>query len=251
MPRRPDKAEQIADALAQRIAVGEFGVRGWLPPLRELAKTYGAVERTVTSGLTLLADRGLVEIVPSKGTRVLTGMVQRDAADITRQVGIWRGFHTAASRAGSQAYTDTYRIAEVEATPEIASRLGVPVGSTVLERARIQGVIVDDVRQPVQVSTTWIIADVVARLPILRHQDTGPGGMGSRMAEAGYDLGYEDVVTARLPTVQERDHLVLPAGQPVLVAWRRAFDHHGTGRVLEVTVRIINPAFQELVYRYA
>ena len=251
MPRRPVKAEQIADALAQRIATGEFGTRGWLPPLRELAKTYDAVERTVTSGLTLLAERGLVEIVPSKGTRVLTAAVQRDTGDITRQVGTWRGFHTAASRAGAQAYTDTHRIAEVEATPEVADRLGIPVGSTILERARVQGLVVNNVRQPIQISTTWITSDVVARLPILSQHDTGPGGMGSRMAEAGYELGYEDVVTARPPTPQERDHLALAEGQPVLVAWRRAFDQNGAGRVLEATVRIINPALHELVYRYA
>jgi GntR family transcriptional regulator len=250
MPRRPVKAEQIADALAQRIAAGEFGARGWLPPLRDLAKAYNAVERTVTSGLALLAERGLVEIIPSKGTRVLTAVVQRDAGDITRQVGTWRGFHTAASRAGAQAYTDTHRIAEVEAAPEVAGRLGIPVGSIVLERARVQGLVVNDVRQPVQTSTTWITSDVVTRLPILRQHDTGPGGMGSRIAEAGYELGYEDVVTARPPTAQEREHLALTEGQPVLVAWRRAFDQSGTGRVLEVTVRVINPALHELVYRY-
>ena len=251
MPRRPVKAEQIADALAQRITAGEFGATGWLPPLRDLATAYDAVERTVTAGLAMLAKRGLVEILPSKGTRVLATVVRRDAADITKQVGTWRGFHTAASRAGAQAYTDTYRIAEVEAEAEVAGRLGIPVGSTVLERARIQGLIVNGVRQPVQLSFTWITTDVVARLPILREHDTGPGGMGSRMAEAGYDLGYEDVVTARLPATQERERLALTEGEPVIVAWRRAFDHGGAGRALEVTVRVINPALHELVYRYA
>lgn len=251
MPRRPIKAEQIAAALTERIAAGEFGARGWLPPLRDLAKTYDAVERTVTSGLALLADRGLVETIPSKGTRVMRTVVQRDATDITRQVGTWRGFHTAASRAGAQAYTDTHRIADVEAGAEVAGKLGIPVGSIVLERARVQGVVVDDVRQPIQLSFTWITADVVTQLPILREHNTGPGGMGSRMEEAGYELGYEDVVTARLPSTQEQEQLNLTADQPVMVTWRRAFDQGGAGRALEVTVRIINPALHELVYRYA
>lgn len=250
MPRRPVKAEQIAAALTDRIAQGEFGTRGWLPPLRDLAKTYGAVERTVTSGLSLLAEQGLIEIIPSKGTRVRTTTVQREVSDITGQVGTWRGFHTAATRAGAQAYTDTNRILDVEATPDVAGRLGIPVGSTVLERARVQGLVIDGTRQPVQISTSWIISGVVNRLPILREHDTGPGGMASRMEEAGYRLGYEDAVTARLPSSGEQEQLTIPADHPVIVAWRRAFDQQGSGRPLEVTLRIINPHLHELIYRY-
>jgi GntR family transcriptional regulator len=104
---------------------------------------------------------------------------------------------------------------------------------------------------PVQLSTTWITEEVVKRLPVLRGHDTGPGGMGSRMEEAGYVLGYEDVVTARMPTADERRRLAVTGDQPVMVAWRRAFDQGGTGPALEVTARIINPALHELVYRYA
>ena len=73
--------------------------------------------------------------------------------------------------------------------------------------------------------------------------------MGSRLEEAGYLLVYEDLVTARMPDADERAHLGLGVGQSVVVAWRRAFDQP-TGRVLEVTLRLINPGLHELVYRY-
>lgn len=69
------------------------------------------------------------------------------------------------------------------------------------------------------------------------------------MAEAGYRLSYEDVVTARRPNESEREQLAVSENQPVLVAWRRAFDS-GTGHALEVTLRVINSAVHELVYRY-
>jgi GntR family transcriptional regulator len=249
MPRRPVKAEQIAQALAQRIASGEFGSAGWLPPLRELARTYDVVERTVMAALRLLAERGGVDLVAGRGARV-SPMVQRDAADITRQVGQWRGFHVAAGRSGAEAFTDTYRIADVAAAPEVAGRLGIPIGTTVLERARVQGILVAAERCPVQLSTTWVVADAVVRVPVLREHDTGPGGMGSRLAEAGYVIGYEDVVTARMPTEPEREQLGMVTQQPVVIAWRRAFDQSGDGRAIEVTRRIINPALHELVYRY-
>jgi len=70
MPRRPVKAEQIAQALAQRIANGEFGSAGWLPPLRELARTYDVVERTVMAALRLLAERGGVDLVAGDGRAI-------------------------------------------------------------------------------------------------------------------------------------------------------------------------------------
>jgi DNA-binding GntR family transcriptional regulator len=60
----------------------------------------------------------------------------------------------------------------------------------------------------------------------------------------------EDVVTARNATEQEHERLGLQPVQPVLVAWRRAFDQHGTGKALEITLRVINPALHQLVYRY-
>jgi GntR family transcriptional regulator len=245
MPRRPVKAEQIADAVALRISEGVFAPQTWLPTLRELSQD----PRTISSALAVLVERGLVELVPGQGARVLGRPVRRSPLDITCQVGSWRDFHTAASNTGAEPYTDTFHIGDIEASPEVAGRLGIPVTTPLLERARLQGLVVDGERQPVQLSTSWIIHDVVEQLPILREVNTGPGGMGSRMAEIGYELVYEDVVTTRMPAPEERDRLVLPQTQPVMVAWRRAFDQ--TGRALEVTLRVINPHRHELVYRYA
>lgn len=251
MPRRPVKAEQIARELGDRIQAGEFAGAAWLPTLRELSRTYAVNERTVSSGLQMLAEQGLVELVAGQGARTVGGdVLRRDASDITRQQGLWRGFHTTAAKAGAEPYTNTYRIGDTEADIDVAGRLGVPMHSPVLERARLQGVVVDGERRPIQLSTTWIIPEVVDRLPILRDYDTGPGGMGSRMAEAGYRITYEDVVTARIVHRAEQESLSMSDSGAVLVAWRRAFDEN-SGRPLEVTLRVINPDLHELVYRYS
>jgi GntR family transcriptional regulator len=247
--RRRAKPEPTSAALDARIARGELRDSWWLRPLRALARAYDTVEHAATNRLNHFAEKGSVQTTSDKGLHVPV-MVQREASDITRQVGAWRGFHTAAARSGFEAYTDTYRIADVEASQEVAGRLGIPVGAIVLERARLQGVVVDGVRRPVQVATTWVVADVVARLPILREHSTGAGGMGSRMEEAGYSLGYEETVTARRPSPHEQEQLDVAEGQPVIVARRRALDNQGSGRAVEVTVRVINAERHELVYRY-
>ena len=63
------------------------------------------------------------------------------------------------------------------------------------------------------------------------------------------EAGIARSIGGSIGCAQER--LALTEGEPVIVAWRRAFDHGGAGRALEVTVRVINPALHELVYRYA
>lgn len=249
MPRRPVKAEQTADAITHQITAGRYAPTTWLPSLRDLAKEYQADPRTISHALEIVRDRQLIELVPNRGARVLARPVQRDAADITRQIGAWRGFHAAATRAGAEAYTDTHHIGDVPASPDVAARLGIPVGTTVLERGRVQGVLRDGVRQPIQISATWVRNEVVDRVPILRQHNTGPGGMGSRFNEAGYTVRYEESVTARMPDSDELEQLAMEQGAPVLVAWRRCVDQDD--QPLEVTVRIINPALHELTYSYS
>lgn len=249
MARRPVKAERIADAMAQRIAAGEFGTRGWLPPLRELAMVYDVVERTAASGVALLVARGLVETVSGKGTRVMAPVTHRDADDIARQTRVWRGFHATDAWVSAEAYTDTYRLADVAVPPDVAGRLGVPLDSTVMEHVQVQGLVMEGTRRPVQLTTTWVVVDVVTQPPVLHEHSTRHGRAGAWMIAAGYNLGYEDVVTARMPTDPERAQLALPEGQPVLVVWHRVFDQGGTGRTLEVTARVIHPGLRQLVYR--
>lgn len=193
----------------------------------------------------MLENRGLVAHHPGVGTQVRhSDRTRRDTTDITERVGTWRGFHVSANRSGREPYTET-DVRDVELDTETARWLGVPAGTVVLERARRQGVTGEP---PIQLSTTWILPEVTERLPILRQVNTGPGGMLTRMEEAGYQLRFEDVVTCRLPDPTERNALDLADDHPVLEVWRRCYDH--TNRVVEVTQRVIAAGRHELIYRY-
>jgi GntR family transcriptional regulator len=245
MPRPPTKAQAISNALAARIVEGELDPGTWLPSERELARAYEADRSTVRRALRMLADQGLVQLRHGSGAQVRTApKVRRAAADITRQVGAWRGFHVSAQKDGRRPFTRT-TVTEVEADERLAPRLDVPPGTRVLERARVQGV---EGEPPVQTATTWVILDVVDEIPVLRQVDTGPGGLYSRLEEAGHRITFEESVTCRLPRPDEQETLEIASDQPVLTLWRRAYDEDD--RVVEVTHRVVVGDRHELVYRY-
>jgi GntR family transcriptional regulator len=245
VPRPPAKAQTIAQAIEGQIAAGEMAEGTWLPSERELAATHGVDRSTIRRALQALDQRGVVVVRAGKGTQVREpDRVPRETGDVLGRVGSWRGFHVSAAGAGREPYTDT-DIAEVDLDSTTARWLGVPTGTRVLQRARVQGLVGD---APVQLSTTWILPEVADRVPILRELDTGPGGMLTRMEEAGYRLRFEDVVSCRLPAPTEQDKLELAPDHPVLDVWRRCYDQHD--RVVEVTNRVIAGGRNELIYRY-
>lgn len=248
MPRPPAKAQAVAAGLAPKIFDGTYPAESWLPSERELAEEYQADRSTIRRALSMLEAQGLITVHKNTGAQVrlkATAIVRRHAGDVTGQVGSWRGFHLSAMETGRQPYTRT-QVEEEAANAEVARWLGVPTGTVVLKRARVQG-LVDG--PPIQTSTSWIPVEIVAAIPILRQLDTGPGGMYSRFEDAGLSITFEDMVTCRLPGDREQETLEVGPGQPVLVVWRRCYD--GAGKILEVTNRVIAGNRQQLIYRYS
>jgi GntR family transcriptional regulator len=247
MPRVPRRAAQVAEEVAARIAGGTYLPGAWLPGGPTLGEEFGVDRGTVRRALLMLQERGLVEVVEGNGARVRKPS-RHETSDMTVSVGQWRGFGAAVSRAGGEPYTEPTAIREIEAPSRVAQILGIPAGTTVLERDRVHGEVVGGERRPVEIATSWITMPVVERLPVLREVNTGPGGMTVRIEEAGYRMAYEDVVTSRLADSGERERLQIDEHQPVTDVVRRTYDQ--TGVVIKASRRVINPARHELVYRY-
>jgi len=247
VPKPPVKAQAVAADLAPKIFDGTYPAESWLPSERELAEKYQADRSTIRRALAMLETQGLVTVHKNTGAQVqpkTSSAVRRHAEDVTRQVGSWRGFHVSAMETGRQPYTRT-QIEDEPADAEVARWLGVPVGTIVLKRARIQGVVDGP---PVQTSVSWITPEITVRIPILRQIDTGPGGMYSRFEDAGLTVTCEDVVTCGLPDSSEQQALEIGLNQPVLIVWRRCYGQ--AGQILEVTRRVIVGERQQLIYRY-
>lgn len=246
MPRPPAKAQSLANALGAKIAEGTYSPGTWLPSERDLAEEHQVDRSTVRRALRILAERDLVILATGTGVQVPVAgsAMRRAAADVTRQVGTWRGFHVSATRTGHEPFTET-TVSEVEADVEVGRGLGVPTGTPVLRRARRQGIVG---APPVQLSTSYLRLDLVDKIPVLREVNTGPGGMYSRMEELGHSVHFEESVTCRLPNSEEQRKLEIDMNQPVLVLWRRVYDQDN--RILDLTHRIVVGNRHELVYRY-
>jgi DNA-binding GntR family transcriptional regulator len=69
VPRGPERpSEIVAGDLRRRIAAGEWQSGEALPTVAALADRYGVSKATVTRTLGILADEGLVRVVPRWGT---------------------------------------------------------------------------------------------------------------------------------------------------------------------------------------
>lgn len=246
MPRPPAKAQSLADLLGARINERLYPPGTWLPSEREIAEEHRVDRSTVRRALGILAERHLVNLAAGTGAQVPApgSPMRRAADDITRQSGTWRGFHVSATRAGHQPFTET-TVSEIEADVAVGRGLGVPTGTTVLRRARRQGIVGGP---PVQLSTSYLGLDLVERVSVLREVNTGPGGMYSRLEELGHRINFEETVTCRLPTTKEQEDLKIDVNEPVLVLWRRSYDQHH--KILDLTHRVVVGNRQELVYRY-
>ena len=69
----PDRSPQlpsqrVTDDLRRRIESGEWEHGEQLPAVGQLSKDYGAARRTITKSLRVLADEGLLTIMPNWGT---------------------------------------------------------------------------------------------------------------------------------------------------------------------------------------
>jgi GntR family transcriptional regulator len=68
MPRDPRQSYRfVSDRLRERIHAGEWIKGQQLPTTRELAESYEVSLPTITKAIRVLADEGLIEILPGWG----------------------------------------------------------------------------------------------------------------------------------------------------------------------------------------
>lgn len=117
-----------------------------------------------------------------------------------------RGAFDSETRSLGMTSRSDLRVERVAPPENVAEILAVPAGevSTVVRRRKMYA---DDV--PVQLADSYIPLDIAAGT-VLEEQDTGPGGMVSRMAELGYtQVRITERVAVRPPTPEEVEFLDL------------------------------------------
>jgi GntR family transcriptional regulator len=223
---------QIADHLRAAIVKGELAAGTQLPSERELMASYGAARGTVRQAIAALRAQGLINVQHGRGAFVRTQPpVRRLAHDRFarrhRQAG--KAAYLAELEAeGRRPDVEILAIESAPATSEIAERLQLEEGAQVLVRRRRY--LADG--QPMELATSYLPWDLVAGTPIVE-PNPGPGGIYARLEDMGHRLKrFTEDVSARVPLPEEARALQLPAGVPVFVLVRTAYD--STDRPVEV-----------------
>lgn len=102
--------------------------------------------------------------------------------------------------------------------------------------------------KPVLLSTSYLPAGLVAGTAVTR-PETGPGGTYARLAELGHGpVRFREEVRSRMPGAQEAERLALPAGVPVVLIARTAFDAEGLA--VEVNEMVLDSSAYVLEYDF-
>lgn len=230
--RRVPKYRYIADELQAAIEAGDFGTNGQIPGEKALAVQYGVTTPVVRQATQLLHRRGLVDVRHGIGTFV------RDWHPIVRDANarlsadqwgtgkaIWQ------VDLGDQVPVPEVEIYHVEVVPTyVADALWAPRYLVRDRRFTVEG-------RPVQLSTSWLDADMVEGSAIER-RNTGDGGTYARLAELGYEPAwFREQLRTRWPSEEEAKRLRIGDDEPVLEIVRVA--RTLSERVVEVNRMIL------------
>lgn len=216
--------EEIARDLRERIASGDLSPGSALPLMRDIATQYEVSDITVRKAWGMLKREGLIE------SRRRAGMFVREHPDRVRltvrnrqverdELGYYSGPEVQHWRAFPHPDGERTRITTAPVPADVADALGVPPGSLLTVRKRIIG----DPGLPEhrQLADSWIAGWVTEEVPVIAG-DTGTGGMYDRLEEwANKPLHWREEVSARMPSPEEAEALLMPqTGVPLLRAIR-------------------------------
>lgn len=212
--------DRVADALRTAIEAGEYPAGKPLPSGEKLAELYDVHRGTAQKAVRQLAAEGYLTLTrrhapivrerPRHLTVVRDRSVYRDGIGyyFDRNAQDWRALETPTRG--------------VTVPPEhVSDLLKVPRGQDVFTRVRKMGP--PDAKIAHQLAISYIPMRLVAELPALGAEKTGKGGIYDRLEEHfNAPLEWQETVSARMATAEERSALGVSANSAVLVLTREA-----------------------------
>lgn len=236
---------QVAADLRGKINDGTYPAGGKLPSERTLIDTYGVSRITIREAVGLLRSEGLVVAEHGRGVFVRTteSVLRLSRSRLSKAARDANQAHFLGD-ASANAFTPSVEVTIrfEEASLAYAAVLEVPPGTELLVRERLMSA---DGR-PVQLATSRLPRELT-RGTRAEELDTGPGGIYSRLEQAGHKPArYSELVKTRMPTRDETAALQLGSGIPVLVVQRVAYE--SANRPIEVNEMILAGDRYELSY---
>jgi DNA-binding GntR family transcriptional regulator len=212
---------QVAQHLRERIHGGELRPGDRVPSVREIAREWDISRATADKALSVLRSEGLLVAVTGVGTQVAPAVptVQTGSERFRRMLTTGR-----ATRPGETS--EILSAGMAPATPEAAQWLGIEPGDEAVRRQRRFR---DADGRIIAVSTSWLRAELAARVPALLSTDRIPGGtIGAIRDATGRHQGlHQTTLESRLATEDEATALGLEQPQAVMISESRLSDEDG------------------------
>jgi GntR family transcriptional regulator len=241
----------IADQLRSELNDAPAGQR--LATHEELAARFDVNRSTIADAIRLLVAEGLVETNRRGGTtkalppvRVTVGRNIAATLNPSRS-GAGNGpWEDALESAGLAGHARVYAVERVAADANLAERLGIEAGDTVVVRHRNQIIASGGAETVANIQHAHMALALIRHTPLAGSADI-VGGVYAALAAAGlYPAWLREDTTARTATAVEADVLDVAPGSVVMEVWRTLLD--ADGRALEVVQMISNARRTQLRY---
>ena len=210
---------RIRESLRADIKAGDFLPNDRLPSEKELMVSHGVSRITVRHALGELEKDGAIYRVTGKGSYVAKPAPVQDLAKL-------QGFGEAMSRLGYQTVNQLIGINSLPAPNDVASQLGIALGTPVTEIRRVR--CVD--QEPVSLDVTYVAVELGERLA--REDLITRDIFAIIEGDYGIPLGHADLTISTIaapPPLSE--YLKVDAGAPILHLER--LTHSRDGKPLE------------------
>lgn len=205
---------QVAAAIRDGIASGEFPPGSPLPSEAQLIQRYGVSRPTVRNAVAALRSEGLIEVIHGKGSFVrgapspvltLSRTVSRnDDSFILGDASIWQP-------------AEEPHIYRTTTTAANAPLLGLEEGEALFGVDRLLA----DTATGTRILHQTLIPFATAEGTALAEQpDTEPTRIYALLADSGHTLSWSETVRARMPLPDERTALALQDATPLLETTR-------------------------------
>lgn len=210
------KIEAFADTLRAQILQGDFGTRGRIPTVDELARTWKTSRSTVYYVLQLLQSEGVIR---RSGKSLIASYPALEIEGITEN------FERFLKAQGFETTMENLIDPSLETMPlEIASLFGQPKGVKVVHRMRLQGINGQLLRIAENFYPAELAGEFVEQMRTNQHMDV----LGAIKKTHGvYITQAQDVVIARVPTANEAKLLELVRTEPIVEIRRSNFAEDG------------------------
>jgi GntR family transcriptional regulator len=237
--------QRIASTYRGKIASGELHPGDRLPTEHEIANQFGVVRQTVRTGLSLLVTEGLIVARRPRGyfVRQREHMIYRPQEksrprSATPEMDRFSQQISAEGRMPSQQI----EVSLVQATPDLAERLRVDVGDTIVVRRRVRFIN----GEPTNINDSHYLLEIVKDSEIMSPAYV-PRGTDQMLAALGHRQERAiDEIFVRMPTPEEIHRLGLGPGTPVAVHYDTGYT--ADGRPVRCTVNVLPGDRHKIVF---